>query len=119
MRKVLLLLVVALFTMVGLALAQDTGAKETKTKAAAPAGQARWSGAVSRVDQSNSFLDVRKKTTEKRVHVTENTKWTKEKGKEAADPWSVKEGDRVICLGKYDGDKLMAEEIVLVTPKEK
>ena len=83
-------------------------AKEEKPMKAKKAEQARWEGIVVRSSAEKSTLDVRKRggNVEKTIHYDSSTKWvSQEHGSKkvnditAAD---VKDGDRVICLGKYD-----------------
>lgn len=115
MKKLLVMMLLAAFAAIALA-TQGTMAQETKEKVATPAKEARWSGSVVRTDKDASFLDVRKRTMEKRIHYDSSTKWVK-KGGGTIEAGAVKEGDRVICLGKYDKDKFMATQISLRTPK--
>lgn len=86
--------------------AQET--KAEKPMKAKKAEQARWEGIVVRGSAEKSTLDVRKRggNVEKTIHYDSSTKWvSQEHGSKkvnditAAD---VKDGDRVICLGKYD-----------------
>jgi hypothetical protein len=97
------------------AAAQAAVPQETKEKTAvsSKAKGARWSGTVVRVDKESGYLDVRKTggTVEKRVYFNDATKWTK--GKEAIQLGDVKEQDKVVCLGKYEGEKFIAERINL------
>jgi len=109
-RKLVVFLLFAL--LVGVcAAAQAAAPQETKEKTAVSAKEARWNGTVVRVDKENSFLDVRKKTVEKRIHFNDATKWTK--GSETIQIGDVKENDKVVCLGKYEGDKFVATRINL------
>ncbi len=66
----------------------------------------RWSGMIVRSDKDASTLTVRKRGTnvEKTVHYNSSTKWTHQEGTEVTtiDMSEVKDGDRVIALGKYD-----------------
>lgn len=104
MRRVAVALL-AVFAVVGLALsaaAQDQMKSEMKKATK----QARWEGTITRSDKDASTLTVRKSggNIEKVVHYDASTKWThQEKGKvEPLEMAEVKDGDRVICLGKYD-----------------
>ena len=111
MKKLAVFMLLALLVGV-FAAAQAAVPQETKEKTAASAKGARWSGTVVRVDKENGFLDVHKKgTVEKRIHFNDATKWTK--GKEAIQLGDVKEQDKVVCLGKYEGDKFIATRINL------
>jgi hypothetical protein len=116
MRKVLLILLFALFalTMMGFA-AQEAaaGAKGGKTAVKA----AHWSGAVDRIDKENSILTVRKKGgMTKQIHFDASTKWSSKAGG-TVDPSALKEGDRVVCNGTYEGNKFIATEIILQIAK--
>lgn len=108
-KKLLALLVTSLFVFFTAApvFAQEA-AKEEKMAKPKKAEQARWEGIVVRSSAEKSTLDVRKRggNIEKTIHYDSSTKWTsQEHGSKtvnnitAAD---VKDGDRVICLGKYD-----------------
>ena len=112
LKKLVVFMLLAL--LVGMcAAAQAAVPQETKEKTAVSAKGARWSGTVVRVDKENGFLDVRKTggTVEKRIYFNDATKWTK--GKEAIQLSDVKESDKVVCLGKYEGEKFTAERINL------
>ena len=62
-------------------------------------------------------LTVRKKGgMEKIIHYDASTAWTK-RDKKPVDPGTLKEGDRVVCVGKTEGDKFVALEIIVQTPK--
>ncbi len=77
-------------------------------KTAKKTEQARWEGIVVRSSSEKSTLDVRKRggNVEKTVHYDSSTKWvSQEHGSKKVndiDASQVKDGDRVICLGKYD-----------------
>ncbi len=104
MKKVSSMILVAVFAALGLT-AQRTMAKEKGAKAAS-GKEARWSGIISRSDKEASTLTVRKSggTLEKVIYYDSSTKWTTQEKKQvkAIDPSEFKDGDRVICLGKYD-----------------
>ena len=69
------------------------------------------------MDKDASTLTVRKKGgMEKIIHYASDVKWTL-KGGGAADSSKLKEGDRVVCIGKYEGDKFVATEIIVQTPQ--
>ena len=53
---------------------------------------------------------------EKIIHYDASTAWTNV-AKATVDPGTLKEGDRVVCLGKTEGDKFVATEIIVQTPK--
>jgi|ERR1700758_4727526 hypothetical protein len=108
-KKLLTLLFASLFVFSTSApLFAQEAAKEEKAAKPKKAEQARWEGIVVRSSSEKMTLDVRKRggNIEKTIHYDSNTKWTsQEHGSKtvnnitAAD---VKDGDRVICLGKYD-----------------
>ncbi len=115
MRKVAVMALAAIFTLLGIA-AQATMAQEKKAMAA-QAKEARWSGVIIRSDKDGSTITVRKRggTVEKIIHYDSSTKWTK--GTTALDAGQVKDNDRVICLGKYDEKgTFQATRIDLRTP---
>ena len=115
MKKVLLILVFALFaTTVAAYAGQEPAAGEKKASAVK---EARWSGAVVRTDKDASTLTVRRKSgMEKIIHFDTSTTWLK-KGGGTVGIGDLKEGDRVVCIGKYEGDKFVATEISVTTPK--
>jgi hypothetical protein len=106
-KKLLALLVTSLFVFFTAApvFAQDAAAKPAKAK---KAEGARWEGIVVRSSSEKSTLDVRKRggNVEKTIHYDASTKWTsQEHGSKTVNNITasdVKDGDRVICLGKYD-----------------
>jgi hypothetical protein len=117
MKRILVLLLIAVFAAIGLAAKEKAAAGEKKEKAVAAAKLDRWSGSILRMDKDGSTLTVRKKGgMEKIIHYSSATAWTKKAGG-AADSSTLKEGDRVVCHGKYEGDKFVATEIIVQTPK--
>ena len=116
MKRILVLLLIAVFAAIGLA-AQDQPAGGEKEKKVSAAKLERWSGSILRMDKDGMTLTVRKKGgMEKIIHYSSATAWTKKAGG-AADSSTLKEGDRVVCHGKYEGDKFVATEIIVQTPK--
>lgn len=103
MRKASFAVLIAMFVAIGLAV-QASMAQESK----AATKESRWSGSVVRSDKDKSTFTVRKRGTsiEKIVHYDSSTKWTQSQGKTVKDieMSEVKDGDRIICLGKY-GEK--------------
>jgi hypothetical protein len=91
----------------------NASAQEKKAKSAS---EIRWHGTIVRIDKAASFMDVRKGTTERRIHYDDSTKWTK--GKAGIQSSDVKEGDDVITLSKSNEKKeLVATRIDLQPPK--
>ncbi|MCJ7503116.1 MAG: hypothetical protein MUP80_08670 [Acidobacteriia bacterium] len=116
MKRILVLLLIAVFAAIGL-VAQDQPAGGEKEKKVSAAKLERWSGSILRTDKDGMTLTVRKKGgMEKIIHYSSATAWTKKAGG-AADSSTLKEGDRVVCHGKYEGDKFVATEIIVQTPK--
>jgi hypothetical protein len=116
MRKVLVMLLFALFavTMMGFA-AQEPAAAPKAGKTTVKA--VHWSGAVDRIDKENSILTVRRKGgMTKQIHYDASTKWSTRSGG-TVDPSTLKEGDRVVCNGKDEGGKFVAIEIILQAGK--
>jgi Cu/Ag efflux protein CusF len=112
MKKILALIMLGMFTAVCFA-TRPAAAQEKKEAVKA----ARWSGGVERVDMENSILTVRKKNGPTRdIHFTDSTKWTL-RGGGAADKSKVKEGDRVVCIGTFEGNKFLAHEIIVQMPQ--
>ncbi len=117
MKRILVLLLIVVFAAIGLTAKEKAAAGEKKEKAVAGAKLERWSGGILRMDTDASTLTVRKKgTMEKIIHYSSATAWTKKAGG-AADPKTLKEGDRVVCLGKTEDGKFVATEIIVQTPK--
>jgi hypothetical protein len=116
MKRILVLLLIAVFAAIGL-VAQDQPAGGEKEKKVSAAKLERWSGSILRTDKDGMTLTVRKKGgMEKIIHYSSATAWTKKAGG-AADSSTLKEGDRVVCFGKTEGDKFVATEIIVQTPK--
>ncbi len=99
MRRVSVTVLIVMFAALGL-IASNAIAKEKKAKAAGGGKEARWSGLIVRSDKDGSTLTVGKRGTEKIIHYDSSTKWTK--GTSTVDMGEFKDGDRVICLGKYN-----------------
>ena len=106
MRKLVTLVVGAclLFGLALVAVAKEKGKKATK--------QERISGTIHMINKDTSTLTVRTRSNVQReVIYNDQTKFTKKNaaGGSVAD---LKEGTRVICLGKFEsGPKLTAERI--------
>ena len=116
MKRILVLLLIAVFVGIGFATQSTAAGQETEKKVSAAKG-VRWSGAILRMDKDAMTVTVRKKGgMEKIIHYSSATAWTKKAGG-AADSSTLKEGDRVVCLGKTEGDKFVATEIIVQTPK--
>jgi pyruvate/2-oxoglutarate dehydrogenase complex dihydrolipoamide dehydrogenase (E3) component len=101
MRKVLLLMILAVFVGMGLA-AQTAAAQEKKEeKKVAKTEEVRWRGTLMIVDTDASTLTVRNKAgVDKIIHFSSATQWTK--GKDVIELSGFKTGAHVLCLGKYD-----------------
>ena len=115
MKRILVVMLMTVFAYIGPALrlvpAQDT--TQEKQKATNPA---RWSGAIQRMDKDNSMLTVRKPDGRtKNISYTTATKWTNKAGA-TVDSTTLKEGDRVVCIGKNEGDKFIAAEVIVQPP---
>jgi len=115
MKRVCLVALLAQFAVLGLApprtMAQENKEKEQKARAAT---EARWSGVIVRLNKDTSTVTVRKQHIERTIHFGSGTKWTK--GTHNIDMSQFKEGDRVICLGKYDNKEFVASRIDLREP---
>lgn len=85
----------------------DEGSKKDTMKDAS-AGKDRWEGIVMRSSKDKSTLTVRKKgsSQERQVTYDSSTQWTaQEHGSKKAntiDASQIKDGDRVIAVGKFD-----------------
>ncbi len=104
MKKVSMMMLVALFAVIGLAVRPAT-AQEKKEMKANAAKEYRWHGQVVRSNKEKSTLTVRKRgqNVEKVIHYDSSTKWTAET--KTIDMSEVKDGDEVICLGQYNDKK--------------
>jgi hypothetical protein len=115
MKRVDLIGLLVWLAVLGLAvprtIAQENKEKPEKASMATPA---RWSGVIVRLNQDVSTVTVRKQHIEKTIHFDSATKWTK--GTHNIDMSQFKEGDRVICLGKYDNKEFVASRIDLREP---
>ncbi len=102
MKIVSVFLLFAVFAAIGLSTPR-TWAKEKKEKAAAGEQGLRWHGTVVRSSKDASTLTVRRRGVERIVHYDSSTVWTKDN--KPSDASAVKDGDRVIALGKYNDKK--------------
>lgn len=111
MNRILLVMLLAVFTFAGFAVRPVAAQDQGKEKAAS--SQTRWSGAIQQMDKENLTLTVRHRDGRTKViHYTTSTKWTNKAGA-TVDSTTLKEGDRVVCLGKNERDKFMAAEVIL------
>jgi|SRR5271167_5172764 len=113
MKTILVVMLLTVFAYIApaarLVAAQDTTQEKPKAESAA-----RWSGSIQRIDKDNSTLTVlsKSKGTTKTISYTTTTKWTNKAGA-TVDSTTLKQDDRVVCLGKYEGNKFVAAEIIL------
>jgi len=102
MRKILVLALFALLAIVAFgtrsASAQEPAKEKAKTTAAPK--EARWHGTLVRINKDASTLQVRKGTTERTIHFSDSTRWTK--GTKSVAMGDFKDGADVICIGKFD-----------------
>jgi len=104
MKKLLGLLIASIFVF---AVSAPTRAQESATTKKA-AKEVRWEGNVTRISTEQSTMDVKEVggTMEKRIHFDSATAWNSQyhgdKTVNKITASDVKEGDRIICLGKYD-----------------
>ncbi len=111
MKRILAVVLLAVLASIGFATRLVAAQDQAKEKAAS--NESRWSGAIQQMDKENLTLTVRHRDGRTKViHYTTSTKWTNKAGA-AVDSAKLKEGDRVVCLGKYEGDKFMAAEVIL------
>jgi len=99
MKKVIVILLFAVFAVVGLATQSTVANGQEK----APAGPklSRWHGKIVMFDKDKSTMEVRRENIVKTVHYDSKTKWTKDKGTKVIDMSEFKEGSEMICLGTY------------------
>ena len=111
MKKVMAVLLFALIAVVGLTV---VAYGQEKPEKAASASQMRWSGHIVRIDNDNSFMDIRNpQGAVKRVYWDSSTIWSK-LNKPVTDHSEFKEEARVICIGKAgEKDKFIATRIDL------
>ncbi len=90
----------AAFAVAGLA--PPSAIANGQEKTAASAKQLCWSGHIVRIDNEDSFMDVRNPAgVEERIHCDSSTKWTK-LNKPVTDHSEFKVEERAIYLGKAD-----------------
>ena len=112
MKRILVVMLLTACAYIGPAtrLVATQDATQEKEKASSAA---RWSGAIQRMDKDNSTLTVRKPDGRtKTISYTTTTKWTNKAGA-TVDSATLKQEDRVVCIGKYEGNKFVAAEIIL------
>jgi hypothetical protein len=75
--------------------------------------QARWHGTLVRISTDGSTFTVRKGSIDKEIHVNADTQYTKAEGKkvENIEKDDIKEGDDIICLGKYEKGEFVATRV--------
>ena len=104
MRKIAVLLVVFLLVAAGFSAQTGVASEPQQAKAKAKSGAQpdRIDGTIVRFDKNNSTMEVRLRRTNAMRNVlwSSETKWT-ERNK-PADISLLKDGARVICLGKFD-----------------
>jgi len=98
MRKVIVVLLFAVFAVVGLS--SHNAFANGQQKEAAGAKQGRWHGIIVRIDKEQSTLDVRRENTVRRIYYDSSTQWTE--GTKVIEMSEFKENMDVICLGTYD-----------------
>jgi nitrogen fixation protein FixH len=116
MKRVVVILLLAVFAVVGLA-AHNTIANGQEKKAASTK-LLRWDGHIVRLDNDAMYMDVRDKSgTTKRIHWDSATVWSKI-NKPVTDRSEFKVEERVICVGKPDekGDFLATKIDLRVHP---
>jgi Ni/Co efflux regulator RcnB len=108
------LLVVLLVSVLALPLASAAFAEDTP----AAGKEGRWEGHVIRSSKDQSTLTVRKvgSQDEKTVMYDSSTRWvSQEHGSKKVndiDVTQVKDGDRVICKGKWDKDGVLHATLI-------
>jgi hypothetical protein len=107
MKKLLGLFIAPIFVF---AVSAPIRAQESAA-ATKPAKEVRWEGNVIRISTENSTMDVREVggTAEKKIHFDSATSWNSQyhgdKTVNKITASDIKEGDRVICVGKYNDKK--------------
>lgn len=112
MKKVIVILLFAMFAVVGLT--YHNAVANGQEKEAKALKQMRCSGHIVRMDTENSFIDVRNpQGAVQRVYWDSATVWSK-MNKPVSDHSEFKEEVRVICIGKAgEKGKFMATRIDL------
>ena len=101
---------VALILGIVLSLTLTTGVRAQETKPAAKPKEDRLSGTVQMIDKNTSTITLRKDNTTRSVVYNNDTKYTLHNKPSSLD--QVKEGRKVICLGKFDEkNRLVATRI--------
>jgi hypothetical protein len=111
-----ILLVILLGAMFTVAVAQDQPAEK-----AAPAKKTdmrtvpRLSGTVHMINKDTSTITIRKGNVTREIVYTSDTKVTNQNKPATLD--DVKEGSRVVAIGKWDKTKLVADRINITRPR--
>ena len=114
MKKLLWLFITSIFVFAVFApiRAQESGTTKKSAK------EARWEGNIIRISSGKSSMDVRQVsgTLQKTIYFDSATEWNSQhhgdKTVNKITASDVKEGDRVICLGKYnDKNEFIATSI--------
>jgi hypothetical protein len=120
MKRLIAVLFLAAAVVSGLSTVKVSAQEASQEKTAANSNEFRWDGRVVRINADQSTLDARKGHITRTVHYDSSTQWTKTNNGKVVniDPKEVKEGERVICLGKYNDKKeFWATRIDLRAPK--
>jgi len=114
MRFVSILIRLSLGVLLALALASQ-GVAQEKKKAAQPK-EDRLSGTVQMINKDTSTITIRRDNVQRVVVYNADTKFTKVNKPGSLD--EVKEGARLICLGKFDEkSRLVATRIDVRLPR--
>ncbi len=105
MRKVIVILLFAVFAAVGLAF--HNAVANGQTKEVLVPKPSRWHGVIVMIDKDKSTMDVRRENVVKTIHFESSTKWTEAKGTKVIDMSEFKEGSEVVCLGTYKKSGVM------------
>jgi hypothetical protein len=118
-RRLLSLIAVFLGMILSLSLTTRLSAQEKKSaakqeKAETKPREDRLSGTIQMINKDDSTITLRKGNTTRTVVYNNDTKFTKRNKPGSLD--ELKEGRRVICLGKYDDKtRLVASRIDIRT----
>ena len=101
MRRVMLYVLIAMFSLAGY-VAKATNAQEMNQEKAPSSKELRWHGIIVRWSKDQSTLDVRKGNVTKTIHYDSSTQWTQAEGSKVkpAEMSEFTEGSDVICIGK-------------------
>ena len=117
MKRIIRVVLAVVFGMlVSAAYAQNEPEQQPKPGKKAATSVPRLEGTVRTVNKDTSTITVRSHNTDRAIVYTPETKFTKV-NKPGGSLEDIKEGTRIIAIGKWDGNKLLADRIDIRLPK--